>query len=73
LKRLPIDALKIEKTFVAAMASDQNDRAIVRSTIELAKTGGRVNPEPPDARGERGPRAPALRRRICPEMSDPHD
>jgi EAL domain-containing protein (putative c-di-GMP-specific phosphodiesterase class I) len=36
LKRLPVDELKIDKSFMAHMASDENDAAIVRSTVGLA-------------------------------------
>ncbi|MDQ6671641.1 MAG: EAL domain-containing protein [Chloroflexota bacterium] len=40
LKRLPVDSLKIDQSFVQAMLLDGGDRAIVRSTIELAHNLG---------------------------------
>ena len=36
LKRLPVDTLKIDKSFVMNMAGDNDDVTIVRSTIDLA-------------------------------------
>ncbi len=40
LKRLPIDEVKIDKSFVSAMAFDNDDAVIVRSTIDLAHNIG---------------------------------
>jgi diguanylate cyclase (GGDEF)-like protein len=36
LKKLPVDEIKIDKTFVKDMMQDKGDAAIVRSTIDLA-------------------------------------
>ena len=40
LNRLPVDALKIDQSFVAGMATDPDMRAIVRSIIEMSHTLG---------------------------------
>ena len=40
LKRLPVDELKIDKSFVIGMDEDEDDAVIVRSTIELAHNMG---------------------------------
>jgi predicted signal transduction protein with EAL and GGDEF domain len=37
LKRLPVRAIKIDRSFVMEMDHDDSDRAIVRSTIDLAR------------------------------------
>lgn len=37
LKSLPVDTIKIDKGFVRRLADDEDDRAIVRSTIGLAE------------------------------------
>ena len=38
LTRLPVDEIKIDKSFVLGMESSRSDEAIVRSTIELGRT-----------------------------------
>ena len=40
LKRLPVDELKIDKSFVLNMEKDEDDAKIVRSTIDLAHNLG---------------------------------
>ena len=40
LKRLPVNELKIDKSFVMGMENDANDAKIVRSTIDLAHNLG---------------------------------
>jgi diguanylate cyclase (GGDEF)-like protein len=40
LRSLPIDTIKIDKSFVLGMTSDQDDAAIVKSTIELGHNLG---------------------------------
>ena len=40
LKTLPIDVIKIDRSFVLGMTGDASDRAIVRSTIDLAHNLG---------------------------------
>ena len=40
LKRLPVDELKIDKSFVMGMVTDEDDAKIVRSTIDLAHNLG---------------------------------
>jgi len=40
LKKLPVDELKIDKSFVLDMNSNENDAMIVRSTIDLAHNLG---------------------------------
>ncbi len=40
LKRLPVDELKIDKSFVMGMEADEDDAKIVRSTIDMAHNLG---------------------------------
>jgi len=40
LKRLPVDEIKIDRSFVTHMTVDENDTVIVRSTIDLAHNMG---------------------------------
>jgi EAL domain-containing protein (putative c-di-GMP-specific phosphodiesterase class I) len=40
LKQLPVHELKIDKSFVMEMDSDENDAVIVRSTIDMAHNLG---------------------------------
>ena len=40
LKRMPVDELKIDKSFVMGMADDSDDATIVKATIELGHSMG---------------------------------
>jgi diguanylate cyclase (GGDEF)-like protein len=40
LKRLPVDTIKIDKSFVLGMATEENDEVIVRSLIDLGRNLG---------------------------------
>ncbi len=41
LRRLPVDEIKIDRSFVLTMTEDANDRTIVRSVIDLAHNLGK--------------------------------
>jgi EAL domain-containing protein (putative c-di-GMP-specific phosphodiesterase class I) len=40
LKHLPLDELKVDRSFVSSMARDDNDLTIVRSTVDLSHNLG---------------------------------
>ena len=40
IRRMPVTALKIDKSFVIGMSADENDGVIVRSTIDLGRNLG---------------------------------
>jgi diguanylate cyclase len=40
LRTLPIDEIKIDRSFVSRMDTNESDRAIVRATIELGRSLG---------------------------------
>jgi EAL domain-containing protein (putative c-di-GMP-specific phosphodiesterase class I) len=40
LKRLPVDEIKIDRSFVMNMPSSENDQQIVRSTVDLGRNLG---------------------------------
>jgi diguanylate cyclase (GGDEF)-like protein len=42
LQRLPVDEIKIDRSFVSAMIESESDAAIVRSTIDLARNLGLI-------------------------------
>jgi diguanylate cyclase (GGDEF)-like protein len=53
LRRMPVTVLKIDRSFVAGMAEDENDRLIVASTIQLAhQLGLRVTAEGVESAGQ---------------------
>jgi diguanylate cyclase (GGDEF)-like protein len=65
LRSLPVDEVKIDRSFVGGMGSDHGDAAIVRSTVELARALGlRVVAEGVEDAGT----VDALRRLGCDEV-----
>jgi EAL domain-containing protein (putative c-di-GMP-specific phosphodiesterase class I) len=40
LRRLPVDELKVDRSFVASMTSNDRDRVIVESTVALGRSLG---------------------------------
>ena len=40
LKRFPVDALKVDRSFVAGLGTNRDDEAIVRSVVQLAQAFG---------------------------------
>jgi EAL domain-containing protein (putative c-di-GMP-specific phosphodiesterase class I) len=40
LRRLPVDALKIDKSFIDGVATDERDQALVGGMVQLAHTLG---------------------------------
>ncbi len=42
LKNLPIDCIKIDKSFIDEMLTDENDKEIVNTTIKLGHALGKI-------------------------------
>ena len=42
LRRLPVDEIKVDRSFVSQMVANEADAAIVRSTIDLGRSIGRT-------------------------------
>jgi diguanylate cyclase (GGDEF)-like protein len=68
LKRLPVDELKIDKSFVQGLVSDPDDAAIVRATIDLAHHMGLAV----TAEGVEDPRALEMLRRLGCDLAQGH-